>query len=163
MLLGVLSGLTVAPPRTFDVSTGPTPVGPASIGVYTVEKLDTAEVATATIAQLGCQNASPHPGKSLATRACGFGPLCTPATALGRSLTTEMDVLRDKMPVADTTFTARDCKRTSMTAPGRSCPGLVLVLRLLMNVHSPPTKEEARHLALKEQALLQAARLAYPA
>jgi hypothetical protein len=156
LLLGALVSLAVVPaPTLLEVAPGP-----VSIGVYTVEKLDTAdEVAAATIAQFGCQNASPQPGKSLAANACGFCPLWTAAAALGRSRTTEIDVLRDVTPVAEITSTARDCKRTSMTAPGRLFLESWFVLRLLMNVHWPLTKDEARQLALKEQALLHAARL----
>jgi hypothetical protein len=50
-----------------------------------------------------------------------------------------------------------------MTVPGKLCPALLFLSRLLTKVHWPLTKDDARQFALKEQALLQAARLAYPA
>jgi len=117
------------------------------------------EVAAA-VAHLGCPTAFPQPKAALAAIAYGFCPLCAVAAALGRPWTIEKDVLRDTAPVDETTSTRRDCRRTSMTAPGKFCPALLFVFRLLTKVHCPLTKDDARQFALNEQALLQVARLA---
>ena len=151
-------GLEVA---ASEVATGAAALELAVVGVYTVEKLDTGDE-VAAVAHLGCPT-FPQPKAALAATAYGFCPLCAVAAALGKFCTIEYEVLLDTTPVLDTISTTRDCNSTSITAPGKFCQALLLVFKLLTNVHCPFTNELAKQLALNEHALLQAARFAYPA
>ena len=106
--------------KLLEVAAGAAAFELTVVGVYMVEKLDTVdEVTAAAVAHLGCHGAFPQPKKALAAALYGFCPFFAAAAALGKPCTTEYDVLRDTTPVEEITSTTRDCRRTSMTAPGR--------------------------------------------